>query len=74
MDDTGAYKIEVSNESGSASGAFKMKVVSKCCSILYSCLVIIILLFSLPEQRCTAPDINVYKCLSFGVKFYMQTL
>ena len=29
MDDTGAYKIEVSNESGSASGAFKMKVVSK---------------------------------------------
>ena len=64
MDDTGAYKIEVSNESGSASGAFKMKVVSKCCFILYNpCHVIIVLLFSLPEQRCTAPDINVYKCL-----------
>ena len=30
MDDTGAYKVEISNESGAASGAFKMKVVSKC--------------------------------------------
>ena len=70
MDDTGAYKIEVSNESGSASGAFKMKVVSKCCFILYNpCHVIFILLFSLPEQFCTAPDIYIHKFLSFGFRF-----
>ena len=37
MDDTGAYKVEISNESGAASGAFKMKVVSKLCFINLRC-------------------------------------
>ena len=56
MDDTGAYKVEISNESGAASGAFKMKVVSKLFYInLHHVLCPRTVMFSFPVPVCPRP-------------------
>ena len=59
LDDTGAYKVEISNESGAASGAFKMKVVSKYClnqtlllAILSHLLLQVVILESVFQSIC----------------------
>ena len=56
MDDTGAYKVEISNESGAASGAFKMKVVSKLHLLLY--LVTELLCYLFASNFCTVPMVD----------------